>query len=386
MPKIRVYVLILTAILVPAPALAFVFDPGETGGTFLKIGVGAGPVGMGEAYTALAGDVSALYWNPAGLVGVKNLEASFMHLEWFQGIRYENLSYAQPLGNFGVLGLAASGLYTTIEGRVSGAPGASGEWALNSDGYYVVNGPTYPAYDLGFIVSSAYLLDIAGNPLALGASLKGMIETIDTYSGFGAGVDMGGIYHLNDATWYKDLKLDPADLKLLFPKRIGIVVQNLGGVGAMRQGGEGSALPIALKAGIGYDFSFLGVDNLALGIDLHQPLDNQTRLNLGGEYKYNFEQVASFEAGGGQVELSNLTVAGRLGYRVGGGIQSDLDALSGLSGGLGLGATIDTVRYELDYSLVPYGLLSQDSFLSSTHRVSLTVKFGQETGKIRKAN
>lgn len=194
MTRIVFYIIILTLILLPLPSLAFVFDLGETGGTFLKIGVGAKPISMGEAYTALVEDVSAVYWNPAGLGRVKDLEASFMHLEWFQGIRYENLSFAQPLGDLGVVGLTAAGLYTNIEGKVSGAPGVAGGWKLNSDGYYVVVGPDYPAYDLGLILSYAYLLNIDENPLALGASLKGIIETIDTYSGFGAGFDLGGIY------------------------------------------------------------------------------------------------------------------------------------------------------------------------------------------------
>jgi len=36
--------------------------------TFLKIGVGARGASMGGAYTAMATDASATYWNPAGLV------------------------------------------------------------------------------------------------------------------------------------------------------------------------------------------------------------------------------------------------------------------------------------------------------------------------------
>ncbi|MCK7521899.1 MAG: hypothetical protein MZV64_31575 [Ignavibacteriales bacterium] len=34
---------------------------------FLKIGVGARGVAMGEAYVAVANDASSLFWNPAGL-------------------------------------------------------------------------------------------------------------------------------------------------------------------------------------------------------------------------------------------------------------------------------------------------------------------------------
>ncbi|NMC43939.1 MAG: hypothetical protein GYA46_08465, partial [candidate division Zixibacteria bacterium] len=34
---------------------------------FLRVGVGAKAMGLGEAFTAVADDASAVYWNPAGL-------------------------------------------------------------------------------------------------------------------------------------------------------------------------------------------------------------------------------------------------------------------------------------------------------------------------------
>ena len=43
-------------------------------GAHLKHGVSARAVGMGSAYTALSKDPSALYWNPAGLLGIKGAQ------------------------------------------------------------------------------------------------------------------------------------------------------------------------------------------------------------------------------------------------------------------------------------------------------------------------
>ncbi len=39
-------------------------------GEFLSIGVGGRALGMGSAAVALASDVTAGYWNPAGLTGI----------------------------------------------------------------------------------------------------------------------------------------------------------------------------------------------------------------------------------------------------------------------------------------------------------------------------
>ena len=50
---------------------------GTTAGKFLSIPVGARALGMGGAFVAVANDVSAMYWNPAGIAGVYQTEALF---------------------------------------------------------------------------------------------------------------------------------------------------------------------------------------------------------------------------------------------------------------------------------------------------------------------
>ena len=49
---------------------------------FLKIGVGGRASAMGDAFVAVANDVSALYWNPAGLTQFQDNQIIFSHNEW----------------------------------------------------------------------------------------------------------------------------------------------------------------------------------------------------------------------------------------------------------------------------------------------------------------
>ncbi len=54
---------------------------------FLSIGVGARAMGMGNSQVAIAQDVTAGYWNPAGLVHLRSpFEVSLQHAEYFAGI------------------------------------------------------------------------------------------------------------------------------------------------------------------------------------------------------------------------------------------------------------------------------------------------------------
>lgn len=91
--------------------------PGSSTANFLKLGVGARPVAMGEAYTAVANDIYATMWNPAGLARLTAPEVGLMHAELVEGLKYEFVGIALPKiwrGN-----LAVSGLYFTT-GKIEG--------------------------------------------------------------------------------------------------------------------------------------------------------------------------------------------------------------------------------------------------------------------------
>src|SRR6201989_2083409 len=68
---------------------------------FLNIGAGARGLAMGSAQVASVEDRTAGYWNPAGLVGVKDHpNLNLMHSEYFAGIgKYDFASIAIPTAN-----------------------------------------------------------------------------------------------------------------------------------------------------------------------------------------------------------------------------------------------------------------------------------------------
>lgn len=70
---------------------------GTSSGQFLKIGVGARAAGMAGSFNASASDVTAVYWNPAGLAGLSKNEFIISHIDWLAGISYDFLAMALPL-------------------------------------------------------------------------------------------------------------------------------------------------------------------------------------------------------------------------------------------------------------------------------------------------
>ncbi len=80
---------------------------------FMKQGVGARQLGMGNAGTAVADDASAVFFNPAGLAYLKNIELTTMHSEAYDfDIKYDYLNLVLPLIHGRVIGVAGAVLKT----------------------------------------------------------------------------------------------------------------------------------------------------------------------------------------------------------------------------------------------------------------------------------
>src|SRR5436309_7220574 len=68
-------------------------------GEFLKVPVGARAVGMGGAFTAVADDATAPWWNPAGMIYLPYREVIPQHAEQFgKLVNQDFLGVVLPLG------------------------------------------------------------------------------------------------------------------------------------------------------------------------------------------------------------------------------------------------------------------------------------------------
>jgi len=143
----RVLPLVLVLVLAFLPGLAGAGGgAGTTGAPVLRIPTGARPEGFGGAYAGVADDLSALFWNPAGLAGINAPEAGALYTSYIAQTSYQVLGYAQPIGRWGAIALGAGmldygslvktvaepdGLYGGTSGSVSAADWlVAGGWGM----------------------------------------------------------------------------------------------------------------------------------------------------------------------------------------------------------------------------------------------------------------
>lgn len=266
---------------------------GTTGAAFLKLGGGAEPEALGNAYTAVGGDVDALYYNPAGLAGFSGSEVSFTHSEWLQDSRFDILSFAQGT-RYGTVGVSAFGLNSgTQEGR-----DASRRQTENFD-----------ANDISGLVSYSAKV---GSLIGVGGSVKYIDSSIDSTHATAVAGDAGFLARV------------PGQKICL-----GGSVRNIGQ--GLRYIDQNDALPLTLSAGAVYQIR----TPLNLMLDLsNEPRDARTMIHAGVSYTL------------GVFDL-------RVGYEntLSGPSDNAMNPLEHIRGGIG--ARIG--RYRADYALVTFG-------------------------------
>lgn len=304
-------ILLLTAHCSLLTAFAMNKNTGTTGANFLRLGVGARAVSMGEAASAVCWNSNAIHWNPACLVKVKEQEIGFTHSVYLEGVSFNFLSYARKGFGLGLMYLDGGKIIRQKEDTKEGT----------EEGRYIGEDGNFRVQDV--CLSLGYASPIPWADFVFGWAIKGIHQMNDEEEAKSFALDLGGLYEFSD-----------------IPVRMAFVFQNLGRkIGFFEE--EEVKLPGEVKIGVGYC-----PNGSTIAMDIRIPNDNEPSFSIGGE----------MFIGGGRI------FAIRCGYRY---TPNDSDTLSGLAGGFGLQFS----DFRVDYAISSYG------DLGVAQRVCLAVQF-----------
>jgi len=322
--KFTVIVATLLLIIVQFPTLIYANKPyrvGTTSVNFLEIGYGPAGIAMGDAYVSQVEDISAVYWNPAGLAFMENNEAMFMVQPWLVDVNTSFLAVGIPIRSLGTFAVNAiyigygdmevttlqrqngtGEMFDANEFAVTLSYGrAITEWFAFGAGVKYVSSQIWHvsgsamAFDLGVLIKSGFLSPTGkqNDGMRIGMSI----------SNYGTKLRYDGLDLLNPIDIlpdengnYKDVpgqfRLSSWELPLIF--RVGVAVKPL----------------------------VIGNQSVTLAIDALHPNNNSESVNLGAEYAVKIPSFGKLFFRGGYKAL--FMEASEYGPTFGTGFRMDL--------------------------------------------------------------
>jgi hypothetical protein len=310
-------------------------------GEFISLGVGARALAMGGAFAALANDVTAGYWNPAGLSRINYPEFILMHdAEFGSLVNNDYGAVAIPVGPSTSLGLSIIrvGVDDIADTRNAG---------VDANGNITYDPAQFTRVDPGRVTyfnAADWALYFTYShrqteTFSYGANVKLLRRDLAEYSAMGIGFDIG--------FWYSPYE------NLAFGANLQDITTTL----VAWNTGRNELISPTVKLGSAYFVDLLG-GRIAPAVDFDIRFENRQSASAA-----HIGPVSLDVHGGMEYEFRNL-IALRVGY-------SDVKQLT-------LGAGVHFPKLNIDYSFARFGGADQ---LDNTHRISIMFTLESEQFK-----
>lgn len=287
------------------------------GGQFLKVPIGARGMGMGGAYGSVANDLSALYWNPAGIADIKTVATEISYMQWFATYSHSFAAASFPLNQDYVVAVNATS-FSSGDIQITTIENPEGTTAK------------YTVSDLALGVTfSGYLTD----QFSFGITAKYINNSIYNLSSTGLAFDIGTMYNTG-----------------IYGIKIGFSIHNLGG--ETSYAGQSlrtikktieqlNAAPVDMSM-IAYPYSYPLIFRASLSSELYKEDDHKV---IGAVDFNTFSDVPEQFSLGAEYSYADF-VALRAGY------QTSQDQF-GFAAGIGIKYEVGGVDGRFDYAINP---------------------------------
>ncbi|MER3525182.1 MAG: hypothetical protein C4326_14330 [Ignavibacteria bacterium] len=313
-------------------------------GEFISLGVGGRALGMGGAFVALANDVTAGYWNPAGLSLINYPQLTLMHDERYGSlVNYDYGAVALPVGPSTSWGLSVIrlGVDDIPDTRKAG---------IDANGNYTEDPTQFTRIDPSRVTyfnaaDWAFYLTYSkkqSEDFSYGANLKIIRRELGEASATGIGLDIGVRYNVTE--------------KFV----LGVNLQDVTTTFLAWNTGTNELISPTMKLGTAYFIEAFG-GRFAPALDFDIRFENRKSAStfaLG---------PVSFDAHVGTEFMFKDVVAFRVGY-------NDVKQVS-------FGAGLRLPKLNIDYSFARFAQAAGER-LDDTHRISLM--FTLETEQFRR--
>jgi long-subunit fatty acid transport protein len=299
---------------------------------FLKIGVGGRGVAMGESFTAVANDPSAIYWNPAGLVQFSDNAVIAAHTEYVVDIRHTFFGVVYHLTDDDAVAVSITSLYMDdMEITTETQPFGTGRF-----------------FTFGDVAAGLSYARRMTEQFSFGLTVKYVEETLDVLKMRSVLVDLGTYYWTGLGT-----------------TRFAVVITNFGadvaptGIHTRPDGRVDSAFqsfspPTMFKLGVAFDPITDEEQQLTTSVQLNHPNDNSEHFRIGLEYSW---QKTFFVRGG-----IKRTIGQPL-------FSRDATSEEDFTLGVGIKVPLSFSTVDADYAFVNFNRLG------SVHRIAIAFTF-----------
>lgn len=293
--------------------------------TFLKIGVSARAVGMGEAVAALQQDAASVYYNPGTIAQFKQTEFSASRIQWPADINYDYFSLTRKITGRHFAGISFGILHIAPMSETT-------EYLPHGTGNYFQYQDRFVALTYGVRMTDRF---------SFGITLKQVEEDLAGQTMNTGMLDMGTFYW----TGFRSLRFSAslshfgpqAKPEGIFEKQI--LDKEKGEETLITTPFESFSPPTVFRVGAAMDIFESKRHSLIVALQLNHPVDNAENISTGLEY--NFAKMFFI----------------RSGYKINKEEEN-------LSFGAGLVIPIGGIKLRVDYAYANFNHLSDPQRLS----------------------